>query len=89
MKTSKTPMRMCVGCGEMKQKNELIRIVKTPEGSVLLDKSGKQNGRGAYICKNVECFRKARKARRFENAFKTPISEQTAADIEREIESER
>ncbi|WP_024867458.1 RNase P modulator RnpM [Butyrivibrio sp. FCS014] len=55
----KIPTRKCVGCGEMKEKKELIRIIKTPEGEILVDTTGKANGRGAYICSNAECFRKA------------------------------
>lgn len=89
MKSVKIPMRMCVGCGEMKQKSELIRVVKTPDGAVVLDKTGKQNGRGAYICKSAACFKKAQKARRFENAFKAPIPAELADVIEKELESEQ
>ena len=63
MKTKKIPMRMCLGCGEMKPKRELIRVVKSKEGDISLDLTGKKSGRGAYICKSVECFEKARKAR--------------------------
>ena len=61
MKTKKIPMRMCLGCGEMKPKRELIRVVKSKEGDISLDLTGKKSGRGAYICKSVECFEKARK----------------------------
>ena len=64
MKTKKIPMRMCLGCGEMKPKRELIRVVKSKEGDISLDLTGKKSGRGAYICKSVECFEKARKARK-------------------------
>ena len=63
------PLRQCVGCGEMKPKTELIRIVKTPDGKIMLDRSGKANGRGAYICHNDECYKKAVKAKRLERAF--------------------
>ena len=59
MKTKKIPMRMCLGCGEMKPKRELIRVVKSKEGDISLDLTGKKSGRGAYICKSVECFEKA------------------------------
>ena len=58
MKTKKIPMRMCLGCGEMKPKRELIRVVKSKEGDISLDLTGKKSGRGAYICKSVECFGK-------------------------------
>ena len=69
MKTKKIPMRMCLGCGEMKPKRELIRVVKSKEGDISLDLTGKKSGRGAYICKSVECFEKARKARKFERSL--------------------
>ena len=75
MKQKKIPMRMCLGCNEMKPKKELLRVVKSPEGDVSLDFSGKKNGRGAYICRNTECFLKARKARRFEKTFSCKIEE--------------
>lgn len=69
MKPKKIPMRMCLGCNEMKPKKELIRVVKSPEGEISLDFTGKKSGRGAYICRSVECFNKARKGRRLEKAF--------------------
>lgn len=75
MKTKKIPMRMCLGCGEMKPKRELIRVVKSKEGDISLDLTVKKSGRGAYICKSVECFEKARKARKFERSFSCMISE--------------
>lgn len=75
MKTVKTPMRMCLGCNEMKPKKELMRVVKSPEGEISLDFTGKKNGRGAYICRSTECFEKARKARRFEKTFSCKIEE--------------
>lgn len=75
MKTKKIPMRMCLGCGEMRPKRELIRVVKSKEGDISLDLTGKKSGRGAYICKSVECFEKARKARKFERSFSCMISE--------------
>ncbi|MBP3761629.1 MAG: YlxR family protein [Ruminococcus sp.] len=75
MKQKKIPMRMCLGCNEMKNKKELLRVVKSPEGDVSLDFTGKKNGRGAYICRNNDCLQKARKARRFEKAFSCKIEE--------------
>ena len=75
MKPKKIPMRMCLGCNEMKPKKELIRVVKSPEGEISLDFKGKAAGRGAYICRSTECFDKARKARRFEKAFSCKIDE--------------
>ena len=64
MKSLKIPMRMCLGCNEMKPKKELMRVVKSAEGLISLDFTGKKNGRGAYICKSIECFNKARKLHR-------------------------
>jgi predicted RNA-binding protein YlxR (DUF448 family) len=73
MKVKKVPLRMCLGCGEMKPKKELIRVVKNKEGEYNVDLSGKQNGRGAYICRSTDCFNKARKAKRFEKKFEGEI----------------
>ncbi len=81
----KVPMRMCLGCGEMKPKKELIRAVKSPEGEISIDLTGKKSGRGAYICRDVECFRKARKARRFEKSFSCQISEEVYNSMESEL----
>ena len=75
MKPRKIPMRVCLGCGEMKPKKELVRIVRSPEGEISLDLTGKKSGRGAYICRSSECFAKARKGRRFEKTFSCMIDE--------------
>ena len=75
MKPKKIPMRMCLGCGEMKPKKELIRVVKSPEGEISLDFTGKKSGRGAYICRSGECLEKARKGRRLEKSFSCKIDE--------------
>lgn len=85
MKTKKIPMRMCLGCGEMKPKRELIRVVKSKEGDISLDLTGKRSGRGAYICKSVECFEKARRARKFERSFSCMISEDIYNSMEGEL----
>lgn len=85
MKTKKIPMRMCLGCGEMRPKRELIRVVKSKEGEISLDLTGKKSGRGAYICKSVECFEKARKARKFERSFSCMISEDIYNSMEGEL----
>lgn len=74
-KVRKVPLRKCVGCQEMHDKRELLRVVLTPEGEVLLDPTGKQNGRGAYLCKNLECLQLARKKKALERALKTSIPE--------------
>lgn len=85
MKTKKIPMRTCLGCGEMRPKRELIRVVKSKEGDISLDLTGKKSGRGAYICKSVECFEKARKARKFERSFSCMISEDIYNSMEGEL----
>lgn len=74
MKVKKIPMRMCTGCGEMKPKKELIRVVKNNEGEVSVDLVGKKPGRGAYICRNKECFEKAYKSKRLNRNLETNIS---------------
>ena len=81
----KVPMRQCISCRGMRTKKELLRIVKTPEGDVLYDDRGKVSGRGAYICRNAECYRLARKAKRFERAFSVKISEELYNAMEEEI----
>lgn len=88
MKTRKIPMRMCVGCGEMKPKKELIRIVKSKEGEISLDLTGKKSGRGAYICGNLKCFQKARKSRRIEKSFSCQISDDIYDEMESELSNE-
>ncbi len=85
MKTRKIPTRMCIGCGEMKPKKELIRIVKTKEGEISLDLTGKKSGRGAYICNNLKCFQKARKAKKLERSFSCQISDEIYDEMESEI----
>lgn len=75
MKVRKIPVRMCVGCQQMKPKKELIRIVRTPEEEIIIDPSGKKSGRGAYICPSRECLQAAVKGKRLEKALESPISE--------------
>lgn len=82
----KIPMRQCVGCGEMKSKKELLRILKTPEDEIVLDNTGKKNGRGAYICRNKECFQKARAAKGLERSFKRAVSADIYDDLLKEFE---
>ena len=81
----KTPTRRCTGCGEHFPKNELIRVLRTPEGEVVLDLTGKKSGRGAYICKNTSCFKKARKAKRLETSLECPIPEEVYDRMEEEL----
>lgn len=87
MTVKKIPARMCLGCSEMKPKKELIRVVKTPEDEILLDLTGKKSGRGAYVCRDIECLRKARKARRFEKAFSCKIEDEIYDRMESELNS--
>ncbi|MDC7293767.1 YlxR family protein [Butyrivibrio sp. DSM 10294] len=81
----KIPMRKCVGCGEMKEKKELIRVIKTPEDEILLDITGRANGRGAYVCNNAECFRKAVKNKGLERSLKSRIPDDVTLRIEKEL----
>lgn len=81
----KIPVRQCVGCREMKPKNELVRIIKTPENEVCLDKTGKKNGRGAYICLSYDCYNRARKSKAIEKSLKTEISEEIYEIIGKEL----
>ena len=83
MGAKKTPARMCTACREMKPKNELVRIVKTPEGDIKLDLTGKLNGRGAYICKSAECLKKAQKIGALSRAFGTELPQEVFQERER------
>ena len=71
----KIPQRQCIGCGQMKDKKELIRILKTQDGSIVIDATGKKNGRGAYICPDEECLQKAFKTKGLERSFKMAIDQ--------------
>jgi len=88
MKVKKIPLRMCTGCMEMKPKKELIRVVKSPEGEVSVDLTGKKSGRGAYVCKSSECLEKAFKAKRLSRNLDTPISEDVYNRLREEIVNE-
>ena len=88
-KVKKIPQRQCVGCREMKEKKALIRVVKSPEGEVSLDEKGRKPGRGAYVCPNVECLRKARKSRALERAFETQIPPEVYDAMARELVEQR
>jgi len=72
----KIPQRMCIGCQIMFDKRELLRIVRTPEGEIILDNTGKKSGRGAYICSSMECFKKVVKTKKIAKALKTAIPEE-------------
>lgn len=95
----KVPLRKCSGCGEMKPKRELIRVVKAPDvkneegeviakGEISLDLTGKKSGRGAYVCRSAECFGLARKARRFEKAFSCKIPDSVYDAMEKELNAD-
>lgn len=87
----KIPLRQCIGCNEMKAKKEMLRILKTTEGDMVLDTTGKLNGRGAYLCKNSECLKKAIKQKGIERSFKMEIDKSVYEKLEKEflnIESE-
>lgn len=81
----KVPTRRCTGCGEHFPKNTLIRVLRTPEGEIVLDLTGKKNGRGAYICKSAACFKKAKKSRRIETSLGVAISEELYEKMEEEL----
>lgn len=89
MQKKKTPMRMCLGCNEMKPKKELIRIVKTPENEIMVDLKGKANGRGAYICRDAECLKRAVKAKRLERTFATEISDEIYETLKKDLTDEQ
>lgn len=85
MGVKKVPMRMCTACREMKPKRDLLRVVKTCDGEIKIDATGKLNGRGAYICKSKECFDKARKTNALARAFETRVSEDVYIQLETEL----
>ncbi len=85
LKPKKIPQRQCVGCREMKDKRALIRVVKSPEGEVSLDFRGKKPGRGAYVCPDGACLKKARKSRALERAFSLAIPPEVYDALEREM----
>jgi len=84
-KPRKIPQRMCVGCREMKNKKELIRIVRTPDEEILIDPTGKKSGRGAYICPNAECFNLAVKGKRIAKALEREIPDEIIAALKKDL----
>ena len=84
MATKKIPMRMCIGCREMKPKKDLVRVVKSPEGDIFLDRTGKANGRGAYVCDHPACMQKVRKNKALSHTFQTPVPESVYEALEAE-----
>jgi len=83
----KIPQRQCMGCRERKAKRELIRVVRGTDGEVSLDFGGKKNGRGAYICPNMECLKKAQKAKSLERSLEVPIPQEVYDRLEKEMEA--
>ena len=88
MKNKKVPLRKCLGCNEIFPKKELIRVVKNKEGDIALDLKGKLNGRGAYICKNKDCYEKAYKSKRLNKAFQCEISEELYEEMLKVLEDD-
>ncbi len=87
LRQKKIPMRQCLGCSEHKPKAELLRVVLSPDGVISLDFTGKKSGRGAYICRDVKCFEKARKSRRLERNLDHAIPEEVYAELQKELEA--
>ena len=85
MAEKKIPLRKCTGCNEMKPKKELIRVLKTTEEEIVLDKTGKKNGRGAYLCNSLECFKQARKTRGLERSLQIKIPDEIYETLEKEL----
>ena len=83
----KIPLRQCVGCGEMKNKKEMIRVLKTEEEGFILDATGKKNGRCAYVCKNPECLKKAKKTKGLDRSFKLSVPDEVYDSLTKEIET--
>ena len=87
MAEKKIPLRKCTGCNEMKPKKELIRVLKTPDEEIVLDKTGKKNGRGAYHCNSIECLKKAAKTKGLERSLQIKIPEEIYESLEKELSS--
>lgn len=85
--TRKIPMRQCIGCQEMKNKKELIRVLKTCDEEIVVDTTGKKNGRGAYLCKNAECLKKAIKTKSLERSLKVSIPAEVFEQLEKELDN--
>lgn len=85
MGMKKSPLRQCIGCGEMKSKKEMIRVLKTTEDEIVIDATGRKNGRGAYICPSMECFKKAVKSKGLERSLKMAIPKEVYEALEKEM----
>ena len=88
MQQRKTPIRKCLGCNEMKPKKELVRVVRTPEGEISVDLTGRKNGRGAYICRSKDCLKKARKQRSISKALNCEITDEVFEQLLEQIEED-
>ena len=86
MAEKKVPLRRCVGCNEQKSKKEFVRVIRTPEGEILLDESGKANGRGVYLCPKKSCLQMAKKAKRLERNLKVAIPDEIWTRLEEKLE---
>ena len=86
MSMKKVPLRQCIGCGEMKSKKEMIRVIKTADEEILLDATGRKNGRGAYLCPSMECMKKAVKSKGLERSFKMAIPKEVYDALEKEMD---
>lgn len=84
-RTRKIPLRMCVGCREMKNKKELLRIVRTPEGNIDIDQSGKKSGRGAYICPQLDCLQQALKGKSLQKALEHDIPDEVMDKLKQQL----
>lgn len=87
MQTRRVPMRKCIGCNEMKEKKDLVRVVRAPDGLISLDLTGRSNGRGAYVCRDALCLQAARKAKRLEKAFGCAVPANVYDRLEEELNS--
>lgn len=87
LKPKKIPQRQCVGCRTMKNKKDLIRVVKSPEGEISLDFTGKKSGRGAYVCPSADCLARARKSKALERAFETTIPAEVYEALQAQMEA--
>ena len=85
MSMKKVPLRQCIGCGEMKSKKEMNRVIKTADEEILLDATGRKNGRGAYLCPSMECMKKAVKSKGLERSFKMAIPKEVYDALEKEL----
>ena len=83
--TKRIPLRKCAGCGQMKPKKELIRVIRTADGAIEIDATGRKNGRGVYLCPDPECFRKAEKNKGLEHSLKASVPEEVYRQLEEEI----